>query len=115
LIHSASGSIPSISGGLVGIAFPAGWIIHRKRHPVALRVHPVARLVGAFLGLLLAVVLRGPIMVILLTLDYGSTGAVSVVIRSAEAVALHWLGRRLAARRFHQLSAPMTVAPGRRS
>jgi len=104
LIHSGSGLIESVSGGLVGIAFPAGWIAHRRRHPVGLPIRPVARVIGGILGILVAVVLRGPVMLVLLTLDYGSSGALSVAVRLVGAGALFWLGRWVAQRRLSQLA-----------
>lgn len=103
LIMTGSGALEAVAGISVVVAFPLGWWLHRRRHPVQIRIHRRAALVGGGLGVFGAVLLRAPVAVLLILVDYGAQAPWRWVIRLLLAGAVAGVGWWFAQQRYRRL------------
>lgn len=100
-----SGLIEAAAGVAVVVAFPAGWLAHRRRFPVRVPLRAGPAIVGGLLGVFASVLLRLPIAVLLLVLDYGAPAPWRGLVRMAVAGLLAGVGWWAAQRRYRSLTA----------
>lgn len=103
LIFAGTGLVDGVAGLAVIVAFPLGWWLHRRNHPVLLSSHRAAALVGAVLGIFGAVLLRIPVTVLLIVVDYGAPAPWRWVTRLVLASALAAAGWWFAQLRYRRL------------
>lgn len=103
LVWVGTGLLEALGGVAVVIAFPLAWLIHRRRYPVRVSRRVGPAIVGGLLGVFGSVLLRAPVAVLLLVLEYGAPAPWRALVRLALAGLIAWGAWWAAQRRYRTL------------